>query len=120
MRKVLVAESVLFFRQLIRRTLARFADLDIRDADDAVEFGVALDEGGWDLVILDLELQGRGEGEDLLALARSKGVGTPIIVLSAHPEKNCEDGSCGVVAFFSIPFDLEGLAEQVGRALGLG
>lgn len=119
-KKVLLAESVLFFRQLIRRTLSRFPDLVLKDADDFGELEAALGEGGWDLVLLDLELQGGSEAGDLVEFVRSKAPGSPLMVLSAHGDKVCGGTECGVVGFFPVPIDLERLSEEVGKVLGLG
>jgi two-component system invasion response regulator UvrY len=56
------------------------------EAGTTAEGLAALERGGWDLVLLDLSMPGRG-GLDLLEEARRRWPKLPALVLSAHPEE---------------------------------
>ncbi len=86
MTKVLIADDHGIVRHGLRDILAReFGPVRIGEAQDSRETVELLGRQEWDLLLLDINMPGRG-GLDVLAEARRLRPQTPVLVLSAYPE----------------------------------
>ena len=87
MTRLLVVDDHEIMRQGTRHVLATaIPEAEFGEARDAAEAVTRLDEGRWDLVVLDLAMPGR-DGLDLLEEARTRWAGVPFLVLTAYPEE---------------------------------
>jgi len=87
----------------------------VRDGDAAREHVTG---GGYDVMLLDLELPGRG-GLELVADSRQAGIETPVLILTAHGGVDLKVRSLGLGAddFLAKPFDVAELVARVGALL---
>jgi len=63
-----------------------FKDAEFREARDAREALSLLEQGRWDLLLLDISLPGRS-GLDLMGEIKKLQPDLPVLVVSAHPEE---------------------------------
>ena len=85
--KVLIADDHEVVRHGLRDLLSReFGKLTVGEANDSREAVDLLAEQAWDLVLLDINMPGRG-GLDVLAEARRLRPGAPVLILSSYPEE---------------------------------
>lgn len=117
MKRILLAESTYFIRQLVRRNFQRITGVEVKDVFDSEELDAALAEGGWNLVVLDLGIHGR-DGLEVLASIQSKSPELPVILLSANTARLNLARESGAVGAFAIPIDLEQLGAKVIQLLG--
>lgn len=87
------------------------------DGESAVEKAVASRP---DLVLLDIRLAGELSGLDVARLLRDRGVGVPMIVLSAlsQAEAGAEAEAAGVTAYIEKPADPFDVVREVMRRIG--
>jgi DNA-binding NarL/FixJ family response regulator len=85
--RILVVDDHEIMRQGTQQVLAAaIAGTTFGEARDASEAIRQLSEGGWDLVLLDLNIPGR-DGLEILGEARALWPGVPFLVLTAYPEE---------------------------------
>jgi two-component system invasion response regulator UvrY len=85
--RVLVVDDHDVVRRGLRYLLAEeVAGCEVGEASSAAPALELLEQGGWNLVLLDLNLPGR-DGLDLLAQLRARWPSLPVLVLSAYPEE---------------------------------
>jgi CheY-like chemotaxis protein len=83
-RRLLVAEDTEAMRRLISHRL-HLRGASVTLANDGFEASVAGLSGGFDLIVLDIEMP-RLDGRDAARLLRESGVRTPIVALTAHDD----------------------------------
>ncbi|MFW6293178.1 MAG: response regulator [Spirochaetota bacterium] len=89
MTRIAIADDHLLVRSGIRRFLEECADFDVhREAGTTRELRDAIDAGGFDLLVLDVNMGGESTIEDLRELARSHP-DVRVLVLSMCPESDC-------------------------------
>jgi two-component system invasion response regulator UvrY len=86
MIRVLTVDDHPLIRKGVRHLLSDLPEFGpVEEAEDAVEALRKLNEQQWDLILLDLTLQG-GDGFDLLYEIRRRFPKLPVLILSMHPE----------------------------------
>jgi DNA-binding NarL/FixJ family response regulator len=87
MLKIIIADDHTVVRHGLKEILTReLGKLKIAEAKDAREATMLLAKDKWDLILLDINMPGRS-GLDVLSEARRLCPATPVLVLSAYPEK---------------------------------
>jgi len=114
--RVLVVEDEPLVADMIRLNLEHHG-FDVEVADDGHRAARLIEPGRWDLVILDLMLPG-ADGMSLARLARSRGVSSPILMLTArgHTEDKVAGLDAGADDYLTKPF---AMPELVARARAL-
>ena len=82
MHTVLIADDEPNIRASLATTF-RLEGYDVRSAADGREALAAIDQGGIDLLVLDLQMPGV-DGMEVLRELRSRGADLPVMVLTAH------------------------------------
>src|SRR6185436_6129474 len=108
----------------IRATLARGLRLEgyrTEEAADGVEALAALESGGIDAVLLDMQMP-RLDGLGLLAAMRERGLAVPSLVLTAHGsiEQAVKAVRLGAFDFIEKPPSIERILIAVDHALVRG
>jgi len=86
MSKVLIADDHAVVRHGLQEILTRtFAGMDIALASDSQQALCLLRVQEWDLVLLDINMPGRG-GLEVLEESKRLQAKTPVLILSAYPE----------------------------------
>jgi len=84
--RVLIADDHAILRRGLKEILMREMEGAVcGEAKDATETLARVQEGDWDLVILDITMPGRS-GLDVLKDLKAARPGLPVLVLSMHPE----------------------------------
>jgi two-component system LytT family response regulator len=112
--RVLIVDDELLARQAIRRLLVPHEQVEIvGEAETLVEAAAAIAESAPDLVFLDIELGGEGDGFDLLASMEQ----APLVVfVTAYAEHAVEAFAVDAVDYLLKPVAPERLAESLARA----
>lgn len=119
MKKILVIDDHAVVRQGVRYILQNeFQEIEFGEAGNVEEGLKKAVEQNWDLVILDIKLQGKS-GFDLLIEMKYKYPQLPVFVLSMYPEEQyairmLKLGACGYMNKENAP---EELARAVKRVL---
>lgn len=122
MTRVFVVDDHEVVRRGLQHLLAdHLPDCDFGEAASAAPALEQLALGGWDLVLLDLNLPGR-DGLELLGDIRSRWPDLPVLVISAYPEEEfavrcLRQGAAGYVTKASLGDEL---VTAVTRVLGGG
>jgi two-component system invasion response regulator UvrY len=85
MARVLIADDHPIVRRGLKQIVADQPDMTVTEAGDGPEALRLVDKGGFDVVILDINMPGIS-GLDVLNQIRSRQPGLPVLVLSAHSE----------------------------------
>jgi two-component system invasion response regulator UvrY len=85
MARVLIADDHPIVRRGLKQIVADQPDMTVTEAGDGPEALRLVDNGGFDVVILDINMPGIS-GLDVLSQIRSRQPGLPVLVLSAHSE----------------------------------
>ncbi|MGA2577035.1 MAG: response regulator transcription factor [Bryobacteraceae bacterium] len=86
MIRVLIADDHAILRRGLKEILMRELDgVVCGEAKDAIEIIARIQEGEWDLAILDITMPGRS-GLDVLRELKAARPKLPVLVLSMHPE----------------------------------
>lgn len=98
--------------------LLRLEKYEVDLCTDGISGGEAVESGVYDLIILDVMLPGRS-GFDITRQARSKGIKTPILMLTAKGELDDKVTGldCGADDYLTKPFMTKELLARL-RALG--
>jgi len=111
MYNVLVADDHAVVRKGIARILEEAGDFRCAgEASDSGEVLKLLDSGAWDVLVLDLNMPGRG-GLDVLRDIRRRWPRLPVLILSMHDEKQfaarvLKAGASGYMNKESAPHEL--------------
>ena len=113
---VLVADDEPSVRATVRRLLERRgATVTVASDGDAAE--ARLREDRFDLVVVDVQMPGRG-GHEVLAVARATQPGTPVVLMSGYTEKLRGEGSEEEPdAFLEKPFSAKTLDAAIDSVL---
>ncbi len=119
LRVLLVDDHPLLRRGVAGLLRAELGDVHIAEAGDVAEALRLVQAEAFDLAIIDVSLPGRG-GLDLLEQLRVIRPGTPVLVLSAHPEQQFAEralrlGACGYVTKHTAAEELVGAVRRVLR-----
>ena len=118
-KRLLLVEDEFLIRLLLVDTLteAGFEVIEAEDGDEAVQMLDRLD--GLDLLLTDIQMPGRADGNAVAAKAKELYPGIPVIYVSGRPEslKNTI-GCCDV--FLHKPYGPSALIRIVKRLLGIG
>lgn len=111
--RILIVDDEPMIRQSVRRILEGIGAAVTDVATEAEAIG-ALQQGGIDLVITDVKLNG-GSGVAVARAAASQHPAPPVIAVSGFAEaaEGLALGKAGVAAFVSKPFSAEDLLEVV-------
>ncbi len=103
--KILVADDERNIREALVKLL-EMEGFEARGAADGLEARALLEEGAWDLALLDLRMPGMG-GQALLEWIESEGLILPVIMISAHGEiaDAVRALKAGARDFIEKPFD---------------
>jgi DNA-binding NarL/FixJ family response regulator len=86
-KKILIADDHSAIRSGVRNILSEdFPDIEFGEAKDAAEAIQKLQASVWDVLILDIDLPGRG-GLDVLKYIKEEQIKTPVLVFSFHREE---------------------------------
>lgn len=111
MPRILIVDDHPVVREGIGRVLTdAIADVDLGSADGAVQAQAVMAEGPWDLVLLDLTLDG-DDGTVILRRLRQHYPNVPIVIISMHPAEQfarrvMQAGAAGYVSKGSNPEDV--------------
>jgi signal transduction histidine kinase len=114
---ILLVEDDGAIRQLVLKALSRY-DHELRTAATLAEALAALDDRGFDLLIVDKNLPD-GSGLDAVARARERGDITQVIVVTGYSDTDSAIRAVdlGVFRYLKKPFDLAAFDVDVRRAL---
>ena len=111
MIRILIADDHAILRRGLKEILVRELEGAVcGEAKDAAETFARIQEGGWDLLILDITMSGRS-GLDVLRDLKAAHPKLPVLVLSMHPEDQyakrvLRAGASGYVSKGSAPEEL--------------
>lgn len=117
--RILVVDDEAPVRDLFAEVLSRagYVALPVGDAGRALE---VLDEDDIDLVLLDLNMPGPANGEDLLFLLRDRGDEIPIIIVSGYVDDHTAANHPDCVhAVIKKPIQIEHFLDTVRQVLAL-
>jgi two-component system, NarL family, invasion response regulator UvrY len=109
--RILIADDHAILRRGLKEILVRELEGAVcGEAKDAAETFARIQEGGWDLLILDITMSGRS-GLDVLRDLKAAHPKLPVLVLSMHPEDQyakrvLRAGASGYVSKGSAPEEL--------------
>lgn len=107
MRVLIIDDHAIVRRGMISLLREHFRDVEVGEAEDAKGGLEAASSGEWDLVVADLSMPGRS-GLDLIQDIKREKPGLPVLVISAHLEKDyavraLKSGAAGYVSKQSAP-----------------
>lgn len=104
-KKILIADDQRAVRCGIREMLtAEYSAVDIGEVAHSDDIFPKLYEEAWDLLILDIDLPGRG-GLDVLRRMSAEGIRVPVVVLSFHKEARIAEAAVQCGAFRYVTKD---------------
>jgi len=120
--RILIADDHAIVRKGLVQILADSPDVIV--VDEASDGKEALDKvvgGGFDLVLLDISMPGRG-GLDVLKELRSRNPRLPILILSMHPEEHYAVRAlrCGASGYLTKGSASEDLLQAIHKVLSGG
>ncbi len=121
MRVLLIDDHALVRRGMISLLQEHFKSVEIGEAGDAISGMAAVNQGPWDLVVVDISMPGRN-GLELIQDIKREDPSLPVLVISTHPEKDyalraLKSGAAGYVTKQSAA---DVLVTAVTRVLGGG
>ncbi len=117
MSRILVVDDHAIVRSGVRRLLADLPALELREAASGEEALEQVQDGAFDLVILDLNLPGLG-GLELLRRILKSGPKLPVLVFSLHTEaiyanRAMEAGARGFISKSAAPEEFLAAVETI-------
>lgn len=104
-------------RHLIERTLTRaFADCRITEFHDGADALKGILEQNFDLIVVDDRMP-RIDGHEMVTELRTRGIGTPAIMLSNAPESEPRGRAAGITDFL-YKADLNQLPDLIRKWIG--
>ncbi|RMF83951.1 MAG: response regulator [Planctomycetota bacterium] len=115
--RILLAEDARAIQKLVRHML-HVAGADVVAVDDGAQAVAAAREGGFDLILMDIEMPVM-DGWTATAELRRAGVDAPIVAFSAHdtPEFRAQVTERGFTDLLAKPIKRESLIEACARLL---
>lgn len=117
--RVLVADDNVVNQRLLQRLLEK-AGHSVRAVGDGQAVLAALDDGNWDVVVLDIQMPVMDGCEAAMAIREKEKYGSrrlPIIALTGHTDigerQRCQDA--GMDAYLRKPVDRNALFEAIAR-----
>lgn len=119
MIRVLIVDDHPVVRRGLREILADERDINVSETADPHEALRLIQEQSWSLVVLDIDLPGRG-GLELLRDARRERPRLPVLILSVYPEeqfalRTLRAGASGYLSKDSAPDDLVKAVRKILR-----
>ena len=117
--RILVVDDEAPVRDLLAEVLSRagYVAVPVADAGRALD---VLDQDDIDLVLLDLNMPGPADGEDLLFLLRDRGDEVPIIIVSGYVDDDTASNHPDCVhAVIKKPIQMEHFLDTVKQVLDL-
>ena len=119
MFRVLIVDDHPVVRRGLMEILADERDIEVSETADPHEALRLIREQSWSLVVLDIDLPGRG-GLELLKDARRERPRLPVLMLSVHPEeqfalRTLRAGASGFLSKDSAPEDLVRAVRKILR-----
>ncbi|MDP6039029.1 MAG: response regulator [Candidatus Latescibacteria bacterium] len=118
MPRVLIVDDDPSIRQVLHEIVTIYG-YDCETAESAKEGISLLAQKRIDLVMLDLQMPDI-TGEQFLDFIRKKGIRTPVVVVSAHVDKDIAKklGEIGINGIITKPFEVDRVIDVMNRALG--
>lgn len=117
-KKVLIADDHIAIRRGVKHILeTKYQNLEFGEAVNSTETINKLQQGGWDILILDIEVPGRS-GFEVLKQIKSDQIKTPVLVFSFHKEdqiaiRALKSGAAGYVSKDAADTELVDAIEQI-------
>ena len=114
MKKVLVIDDELSIRLLLREIIEDI-DMEVFEAETAIVGLQMLEEGNFDLIIMDIQMP-QMNGLDAMRKLREV-TDAPVFILTAfsHLEGVVENLGVEIQGFIEKPFDIDELAEKIKK-----
>lgn len=122
MKRVLIADDHALMRKGLKETLEEeIGDLSFGEASNSAQVVQLVTERKWDLVLLDINMEGRS-GLDALADIRDIQPKLPVLILSMYPEEDFAVRAlkAGAAGYVSKRLASEELVAAVKKVLGGG
>ncbi|MEI8243043.1 MAG: response regulator transcription factor [bacterium] len=119
MNRILIADDHAIFRQGLRLLLENdIPGLALGEAGDAAEVQRVLEQGTWDLLILDIDLPGRS-GLEVLRDVRARQPALPVLMLTGYPYDTfaVQAIQAGATSYLSKDCDASELSAAVKKLL---
>ena len=102
--------------------LLKWANYSLDFAEDGLKAVEMWKRGGYDLVLMDIQMPGLNGFEATCAIRemeRERGGYTPIVAITAHAFKEDEEQclACGMDAFISKPIDIDKCILLIGQII---
>jgi two-component system invasion response regulator UvrY len=116
--RILIADDHAMFRRGLRETLAEaFPRVIFGEAKTAAETVEFVRRQHWDVVILDISMPGKS-GLDILDDVKRLRPGTPVLLLTMHPEQQyakraLKAGAAGYLTKDSVPDELKSAIKRI-------
>jgi DNA-binding NtrC family response regulator len=117
-QRLLLVDDDTGFRQVMAETFldAGFQVVEAEDADQAI--GILEGPGPLDVLVTDIQMPGRFNGNDVATKAKNRHPGLAVVYVSGSPESLTNRiGPCDV--FLGKPFQCSRMLSEVGRLLRL-
>lgn len=117
MHKILVVEDEELIRTMLQINLEN-DDFDVITCESAERMLEKLNRHRFDLILLDIKLPGIN-GQEALELLRTRGIETPVIMVTAVENTSSKVSSLehGADDYISKPFDLDELKARIKAVL---
>jgi len=117
-QRILVVDDERSIREFLRILLEQ-EGYEVEDAESVEQAARRLEDSTFDMVICDLKLPD-GVGLEVMRAARSSGIETPFVIITAHttPQHALDALRAGAVEYLSKPFDVEDLKHIVMKHIG--
>ena len=117
MSRMLIADDQDGIRLMLAQVFQNLG-IEVDTANDGLSAWEKLEQNGYDLVLLDMNMP-RMFGHEVLRNMRQRDIDTPVMIMTAFGEKSTleEVQRLGIAAQFEKPFDIYGMIEKVKEVL---
>lgn len=119
-KRVLIVEDEMLSALCLQDFLDKLGYSADQIAISAEEVFAAMDNGGADIVLMDVSISGKMDGIEACArVVRDYGV--PVVMLTAFSDRDVQDRSrkSGCSGFMTKPVEMYDLKETIGRIIGV-